>query len=87
MDVDEAITWYELRKTGLGKRFYQSLEKALHELAINPLAFFSVTTKVKRILIKNFPYKVFYTVAEKKVVVLGVVHSKRSGKYIRRRLR
>lgn len=87
LDVDEAITWYELKKAGLGRRFFYSLEQTLRQLEINPLAFFSVTPKVKRSLIRNFPYKVFYTVSGKKVIVLGVVHSKRSGKYIRRRLR
>lgn len=66
LDVDEAITWYELKKAGLGRRFFYSLEQTLRQLEINPLAFFSVTPKVKRSLIRNFPYKVFYTVAGKK---------------------
>jgi hypothetical protein len=42
---------------------------------------------VKRVLLKKFPYKLFYTYTENTVIILGVTHAKRSNAYLRKRLK
>ena len=86
-DLDEALMWYEGEQSGLGQRFYKSFENAINRIKKNPHAFFDVIPGVKRILLKKFPYKVFYTISEKNVFVIGISHAKRSNSYIRKRLR
>ncbi len=87
LDLDEALLWYESEQKGLAMRFYQSFENAIERINRNPHAFSDVTPGVKRILLKKFPYKVFYTISENKIFVLGISHAKRSNSYIRKRLR
>jgi len=87
LDLDEAINWYESEQEGLAARFYESFETAIERIKENPDAFTNVIAGVKRILLKRFPYKVFYSVSENTIFILGVTHSKRSNAYIRKRLR
>jgi plasmid stabilization system protein ParE len=87
IDLDEIISWYENERKGLGKKFFASFEIAKERIATNPKAFPDIIPGVKRILIKKFPYKVFYTISDTSVFIIGVSHSKRSNAYIRKRLR
>ena len=87
LDLDEAINWYEHEQKGLAARFYKSFETAIERIKKNPDAFANVTPEVKRILLKKFPYKVFYSISENTIFILGVSHSKRSNAYIRKRLK
>ncbi len=87
LDLDEALLWYESEQSGLAQRFYKSFENAIERIKRNPQAFFDVTPDVKRILLKKFPYKVFYTISENTIFILGISHVKRSNSFIRKRLR
>ena len=86
LDLDEALLWYESEQKGLASRFYKSFEDAIERIKRNPHAFLDVTPGVKRILLKRFPYKVFYTISEKNIFILGVMHAKRSNAFIKKRL-
>ena len=86
-DLNEAIEWHEKESPGLGKRFFKSFEKTKENILRPPATYPNITPQVKRILIKNFPYKVFYTISEKKIFIIGVVHSKRSNAFIRKKLK
>ncbi len=87
LDIDEAIEWYEEKSKGLGKRFYLHFQLAIDDILKDPDAYFNITAQVRRVLIKNFPYKVFYTVSIDTIFILGVLHTKRSKEHVRRRLK
>lgn len=87
LDLDEALLWYESEQDGLSLRFYKSFENAVNRIKRNPHAFLDVTPGVKRILLKKFPFKVFYTISDNNIFILGILHAKRSNAYIRKRLR
>lgn len=86
LDLDEAMLWYESEQKGLSLRFFKSFETAIETIKKNPKAFLEVTPGVKRILLKRFPYKVFYTISKNTIFILGVFHAKRSNAFIRKRL-
>ena len=85
-DIDKAIGWYEKRSIGLGKRFYLSVEESIYKIAASPSAYFSITKEVRRILLQNFPYKLFYTFSADTIYIIGVLHVKRSKAFVRRRI-
>ena len=87
LDVDEAIEWYENKSTGLGRRFYKSFDEVLDKITKDPTAYFFVAKNVRRILFRNFPYKLLYTISDNTVFVIGVFHEKRSKASIRRRIK
>jgi plasmid stabilization system protein ParE len=77
-DLDDIIFWYENASRGLGKRFYENFENSLNRIKKNPNAFLEIEPSVRRILIKKFPYKLFYTISGNKIFVIGIMHAKRS---------
>ncbi len=87
VDLDEAMLWYESEQTGLSLRFFNAFEKTIKGVKKNPYAFLEISPHIKRVLIKKFPYKVFYTISDRTIIILGVCHAKRSNAYLRKRLR
>lgn len=86
-DLDEAIAWYENESPGLGKKFFKSFEQAKENILKRPTAYVSITATVKRILLKNFPYKIFYIISDNTIYLIGLTHAKRSNAFIRRKLK
>jgi plasmid stabilization system protein ParE len=76
-DLADAFAWYEERGRGLGDRFLFSVEAALAAIQRHPESFLVVHKHVRRILLRRFPYAVFYTVDESSVTVFGVFHCRR----------
>ena len=36
LDIDDAFVWYELHQIGLGKRFYESVDKSVRFISESP---------------------------------------------------
>jgi plasmid stabilization system protein ParE len=86
-DLLDAVDWYENEMPGLGKRFLNSFEQAKKRIQSNPNGYLNVTSGIKRILTKNFPYKVFYTFSDDTIFIIGVMHVKRSNTFVTKRLK
>ena len=69
------------------ENFLKILKLRIDRIKINPNAFREIIPEVKRILIKRFPYKVFYTVSENTIYIIGVAHASRSNAFVKKRLR
>jgi plasmid stabilization system protein ParE len=76
-DIKEAASWYESRERGLGIRFKLEARTAFRRIGDNALMFPAIDTRVRRALFRSFPYSVFFTVEEKEVVILAVLHQHR----------
>jgi toxin ParE1/3/4 len=87
LDVEEAILYYQKKLAGLGKRFYNQFLSTITHIQNKPFTFSYVKDPVRRCKIENFPYKVFYIVADDTIFILGVTHAKRSNAFVKRRLR
>ncbi len=86
-DIEEAVEYYEKKVAGLGNRFYNQFLASLTDIQNKPFTYSYIKDPVRRCKIEHFPYKVFYTVDEKTVFIIGVAHTKRSNSFVRRRLR
>lgn len=84
-DLEEAKSWYEQRRKGLGGEFQSLLEKTLDRIAATPQRFApislplsSIRREVRCARMKRFPYGIYYYVfREEAVVVLAVAHHAR----------
>ena len=79
-DLAEACQWYEEQRPGLAERFLLSVEAALSGIERFPESFPVVYNQVRRVLLRRFPYGIFYLLEESRVVVLAVFHCKRDPK-------
>ena len=76
-DIKEAISWYKGRERGLGARFKAEVRTALRRIGDNALMFPKIDDKVRRALLKSFPYSVYFVVETRVVVILAVLHQHR----------
>ncbi len=88
LDIDEAFVWYELNQIGLGKRFYESVDKSVRFISERPLSCAEIYNGLRRYVIKKFPYGVYFRVNldKKEIQIVGVIHFRRSSKILGKRI-
>jgi plasmid stabilization system protein ParE len=85
-DLLEAQLWYEDKNTGLGEQFRSRVDDVLEILVKMPLIFPTVHREVRRAAVKKFPYILYYTVQQQRVLILGCFHARRDPRVIFRRI-
>ena len=86
-DMQDAWEFYESRRIGLGDEFTLAVEATLNYISRSPLHFPIVFSYTRHILIKRFPYAIFYVVTDGIVYVSSVTHLSRDPKLWRSRLK
>ena len=76
-DLAEARAWYERRRAGLGDRLLLCVEAALDHIRRAPGAATEVFPGVRRVVVRGFPYGVYYRMDPAQVAVIAVYHSSR----------
>ena len=74
----QAQAWYESQRSGLGAEFARSVEAAVARISRQPLAAPVAYEAVRRVVLKRFPYSVFYLVEPERLVVLSCLHTRRN---------
>jgi len=73
----EARAWYDSRREGLGDEFVECVEAALASAERAPEQHQRVHGDIRRILVRRFPYGVFYVIENNTLVVLAIFHCAR----------
>ena len=76
-EIQDAFDWYEDRSEGLGAEFLRAADACLAGVQRDPLAFPKVHKAVRRVLMRKFPYALFYLIEEESIVVVACFHAKR----------
>ena len=75
-DLLAAHDWYEQRLPGLGKDFVRMIDAAFDSIALQPTLFPPLHRGLRRVLVRRFPYAVFYRIDPDAIRVVAVLHSK-----------
>jgi len=82
-DVSAARAWYVRQRPGLGRELTTTVNQALNALQESfPL----VNTGTRRVLLRRFPYAIYYHIDGEVIVVLACVHGARDPEVWQRRL-
>lgn len=68
-DIQQAVDFYNSRKAGLGKRFYNTVDKHFEFLKKNYLSFAVRYDDIRCMPVNKFPYMVHYRVLENRQAV------------------
>jgi len=77
-DVEEAFSWYEGQRPGLGAAFRHTLDVALLAVASRPATYPVIHRSTRRFLLPKFPYALYYRILDEGIVVVGCIHAKRN---------
>ena len=76
-DVINAFEWYEAQRSGLGSEFIAALNRTFELLQQMPGAGPEVHAGIRRLLLKRFPYAIYYRIEGSIVEVRGCLHQRR----------
>lgn len=85
-DLKEAFSWYEDNRTGLGYDFLLQVDAGIHFIKRNPEIHSIEYKGTRKHIIKRFPYKIIYLIEEEKIIVIAVIHDKRSPELSKKRI-
>jgi toxin ParE1/3/4 len=76
-DIREARAWYHEISPEFANAFMGRLDQAIALAQEHPLAFPALHRKFRRVLLRRFPYAVFYQVGDQRIVIVAVLHQAR----------
>ena len=81
MELQDAVAFYELELSGLGKKFKEEVRKAVLRIIEYPNAWSIERDDVRKCLLYNFPYKILYSVEEDHILIIAIAHQHRKPDY------
>ena len=84
-DIKESVSYYSEKDIGLEKSFLKILNQAFLVIAENPTAFPIIKSTIRKFVLKDFPFNIFYLVENDHLYVLAVFHNKRNPKILKSR--
>ena len=84
-DLDEAHAWYFAQGRELGDQFLRAFGACVTGIRRHPEAYQLVDRRMRRALLRRFPYAVFFEVERTEVVVYAVFHCARDPRSWKRR--
>ncbi|MDP2903657.1 MAG: type II toxin-antitoxin system RelE/ParE family toxin [Methylovulum sp.] len=85
-DLKEIFSWYEDNRMGLGYDFLLQVDAGINFVKRNPEIHPIEHKGTRKHLIKRFPYKIIYLVKEEEIIVLAILHGKRSFELLKSRV-
>ena len=72
-----ALDWYDHQRAGLGAEFATACRAALTLVRDRPELFRQVHGATRRVILRRFPYAIYYRVLDAEIVILAVTHGRR----------
>ena len=86
-ELAEARIWYGLQRDGLDGELMLRIDQTLRRISDTPNRFPRVYRQLRRAIVRQFPFAIFYEVAKDEIVVFAVFHSRRDPKQLTSRLK
>jgi hypothetical protein len=86
LDLQDAYSYFEQCKVGLGTEFMECVENALAKVSANDEHYPIVHQSIRRILVRRFPFAVFFKKVDNIILVFAVLHCAREPRAWRARL-
>lgn len=71
-DLANAVEYYETQSSGLGSDFLDEFERTVSRICRFPDAWALVSSRMRRCLMRRFPYAVFYSRNNEEIIIAGV---------------
>ena len=76
-ELAEARLWYGLQRAGLDAALMRRIDETLQRIIEAPNAYPIVYRQLRRAVVRQFPFAIFYEASADEIRVFAVYHSKR----------
>ena len=83
-DLADAFAWYEQKAEGVGQALVRAFFAAVSQATRQPLLYREVHGTFRRVLLRRYPYFLYYFVEADEVVFLVLWHGRRNPRTVRR---
>lgn len=81
IELDDAIEYYEMQSTGLGRKFLDEVSETLDLIDRFPQAWSKNSEHTRKAVLSSFPYNLIYSILGKKIYVIALAHQNRPPEY------
>lgn len=78
VELTDAVDYYEDQRPGLGYEFLSEVEAAIDKIIQFPDAWTPLTKRIRRILLKRFPFGLLYNIQDDTVIIVAVMDLRRN---------
>ena len=86
IELEEAASWYDQQRTGLGRRFLATVKQAIGKIRNSPKMHAAFYRNVRRHVLSRYPYKILYRIQQDHVQIVAVFHGRRDPTIWQRRI-
>jgi len=76
-DIRKAYRWYQAERPGLGEEFLEAVGRAAERAAARPAGHAVIYRDTRRIVVRRFPYGLFFRILDGTVVFVACYHLRR----------
>jgi plasmid stabilization system protein ParE len=76
----DAHSWYKSQKPGLGDKFLDCVDETVNRISQMPESYVIVYGDIRRAVVRQFPYAVYYRIVSSRVIVTAIFHGRRDPK-------
>jgi len=86
LEIEASFEWYEREESGLGFEFLNQLRAAYLRILDRPLAYQDLRSGIRRALTRRFPYAIYFSIEDDRIVIVAVLHTARDPTEWQRRI-
>lgn len=76
-ELQEAAIWYNHQRKGLGAEFFLCIDESIARILDNPQLHPIVYKNIHRVVVRRFPFAVFYEIDDLEIRIIAIFHSRR----------
>ena len=81
IELDDAIEFYELQLSGLGKKFFNEVLETIELISQFPQGWSRNSENTRKAVLRKFPYNLIYSILNNKIYIIAVAHQNRIPEY------
>jgi plasmid stabilization system protein ParE len=85
-EIRDSYGWYEQRVAGLDSEFLRAVEVAMSSAQRAPMQYRVWRDGARRVLLRRFPFAIYYTVQTEGIIVFACFHGKRNPRVLIKRI-
>jgi len=81
-ELEDARAYYNLQQENLGERFKEHIKESIDNIIEFPTLYPKITDELHRVVVHKFPYSIFYTILDERIVIVSIAHQHRKPFYV-----